>query len=102
MWYYMYVKDPPRNLRLANLFRLRFWMPHECCIDTLEAIKKNELFIRWQYNDAVGDHPSELSLLLLGSLRYLGRGLTFDDLYEATAISREVHCVFLSSFCKIW
>ena len=100
MWYYMYVKDPPRNLRLANLFRLRFRMPHECYIDTLEAIKKNEIFSRWQYNDAVGDHPSELSLLLLGLLRYLGRGLTFDDLYEATAISREVHRVFFRHFVE--
>ena len=31
--------------------------------------------------------PSNIKLLLLGALRYLGRGHTFDDIEEATAIS---------------
>jgi hypothetical protein len=37
---------------------------------------------------------------VLGSLRYLGRGWTFDDLEEATGISEEVHRVFFHRFCK--
>ena len=41
---------------------------------------------------------SPLSLLLLGSLRYLGRGWTFDDIEENTAISEEVHLVFFHEF----
>ena len=40
-----------------------------------------------------------MELLLLGSLRYLGRGWTFDDCEELTAIDQDVHrtffCVFL-------
>jgi len=39
-----------------------------------------------------------MELLLLGTLRYLGRGWTFDDLEESTAISGEVHCVFFHAF----
>ena len=43
-------------------------------------------------------HPIEL--LLLGSLRYLGRGWTFDDLEECTGISEETHRVFFHAFVK--
>ena len=37
---------------------------------------------------------------LLGSLRCLGRGWTFDDLEEQTAISQEVHRCFFHVFIK--
>ena len=36
----------------------------------------------------------------MGSLRYLGRGLTFDDLEECTFISRDVHRVFFHAFVE--
>jgi hypothetical protein len=39
-----------------------------------------------------------MSLLLLCSLRYLGRGWTFDDLSENTAISQEVIRTFFHEF----
>ena len=47
-------------------------------------------------------HPklSPIGLLLLGSLRYLGRGWTFDDLEETTGIDEEVHRVFLHQFIR--
>jgi hypothetical protein len=38
---------------------------------------------------------SPVELLVLGSLRYLGRGWTFDDCEESTAIEKEVHHFFL-------
>ena len=34
---------------------------------------------------------SPVELLVLGSLRYLGCGWTFDDCEESTAIDKEVH-----------
>jgi hypothetical protein len=39
-----------------------------------------------------------VELLLLGTLRYLGRGLTFDDLEKYRAISEETHRVFFHKF----
>ena len=48
-----------------------------------------------------GANTSPLKLLILGSLLYLGRGYTFDDLEECTAISEEVHRVFFHQFIKI-
>ena len=41
---------------------------------------------------------SPIELLLLTSLQYLGRGWTFDDLEECTAISAEVIRVFFHCF----
>ena len=42
---------------------------------------------------------SPFELLLLGSLRCLGRGWTFDDLEESTYVSRDVHRCFFHQFC---
>jgi len=42
---------------------------------------------------------SHIELLLLGSLQYLGRGWTFDDLEESMFISRDVHRCFFHHFC---
>ena len=41
-----------------------------------------------------------LELFILGALRYLGRGWTFDDIAEATGISEESHRIFLALFVK--
>ena len=55
-------------------------------------------FDRWLKCDALGKKPSPISLLLLGTLRYLGRGWTFDDIEESTGISAEVHRCFFHTF----
>eukprot|EP00804_Cyclotella_cryptica_P028824 CCRYP_019719-RA/>CCRYP_019719-RA protein AED:0.29 eAED:0.29 QI:0/0/0/1/0/0.5/2/0/232 len=41
-----------------------------------------------------------IELLFLGSLRYLGRGWTFDDVEECTAVSQEVHRIFFGRFIE--
>ncbi len=41
---------------------------------------------------------SPVGLLVLGLLRYLGCGWTFDDCEESTAIDKEVHCCFFQVF----
>ena len=41
-----------------------------------------------------------MELLLLGSLRYLGRGWTFDDCEESTAIDQDVHRIFFRVFLQ--
>jgi hypothetical protein len=41
-----------------------------------------------------------MELMVLGSLRYLGRGWTFDDLQEATGIDAETHRKFFHTFVK--
>ena len=41
-----------------------------------------------------------MRLLLLGTLRYIGRACTFDDLEEATCLSRELHQNFYHAFIE--
>ncbi len=43
---------------------------------------------------------SPVELLVLRSLCYLGRGWTFDDCEELTAIDKDVHCCFFNVFIR--
>ncbi|KAG7368518.1 hypothetical protein IV203_031261 [Nitzschia inconspicua] len=70
--------------------------------DHLEELKESPHFERWKEGktDCVGRPAAPLALLLLTALRYLGRGWTFDDLSEATAISEEVIRVFFHRYIE--
>jgi DDE superfamily endonuclease len=99
VWYFMYVTGPALDSKhfLAK-FRRRFRMPYAEYQRLLSKVKQDNRFARWNRSDAVGLKASPVELLLLGTLRYLGRGLTFDDLEEYTAISEETHRVFFHEF----
>ena len=86
--------EPPILGTVINRFRLC----HQSFLDLLDEIQQHKLFERWNNPDSVGYPPSSVALLLLGTLRYLGRAWTFDDIEEATAISREVMNVFFHTF----
>ena len=73
-------------------------MPHHSFIDLHKSIDEHQCFNRWQKKDAVGDKVSNTKLLLLGTLRYIGRAWILDDLGEVNGISREVNRIFLSTF----
>ena len=98
-WFMYYIKSPERgDNQFESKFRSRFRLPYDTFIELYEIVKKDILFIRWnRYNN--GNNP-RLGLLLLGVLRYLGRGWTFDDLEEATAISTHVHRDFIHQFLQ--
>jgi len=117
VWYKSYVLPDTLARPSDRLqFRRRFRMTRErfkdllgavCAASSFKPAKNNEneeekqlLFGRWQSCDAVGKKSSPLELLLLGSLRYLGRGWTFDDLREVTAISVETHRQFFHVFLE--
>jgi hypothetical protein len=61
----------------------------------------DNIFLRWrERNDDLRKKKTRVSpieLLLLGSLHYLGRGWTFDNLEESTFIAKDVHPSFLTS-----
>ena len=97
-WYCLYICSPPEGERLNKLFRRRFRLPYSEFIELADELIKHELFHRWTQSDCVGNRPSDYRLLLLGTLRYIGRGLTFDDIEEYTFISGEVHRNFSSIF----
>lgn len=102
LWYILYVSSPNVNCkRFRRKFRGRFRMPYSSFVAFAEEARVANWFPRWTSSDATGKTSSPLELLILGSLRYLGRGWTFDDCEESTAISEEVHRVFFHQFIKI-
>ena len=101
-WFVSHVLSP--NLENKNFhvrFRNRFRMQHHSFLTLLGWVKQSDDFAKWTSAKTVANvSASPVELLLLGSLRYLGRGWTFDDLEESTAISREVHRCFFHVFIK--
>ena len=100
LWYKMYVQNFHilEDDLLQSKFRMRFRLPYNAFLELAEKVKKDDRFARWcgpKYNNK---RASPVKLLLLGSLRYLGRGWTFDDIEECTAVSADVHRCFLHKF----
>ena len=51
-------------------------MPYSSFQVLADSIASNHLFERWTREDATGAKPSNMKLLLLGCLRYMGRAWT--------------------------
>jgi len=82
LWHRVYCNDNaqlPVGSKLMIKFRRRFRMPHEEFRKLLADVEVHDLFSQWSRPNCSGDPPSPIGLLLLGALRCLGRGLTFDD-----------------------
>jgi len=97
LWHNMYIDKPSLDTPQFHVkFRKRFRMPYSSYLELVEKVNNSNLFERWKdKKDAVGNPCAPIPLLLLASLRYLGRAWTFDDLNESTAISEEViRCFF--------
>jgi hypothetical protein len=99
-WYSLYIDNPPNSHRLLKRFRNRFRVPYPEYLGLVDDIKVHEIFSRWFNNDCTGSPHSDIRLLVLGSLRHVGRGHTFDDIEESTFISRDVHRVFFNCFIE--
>lgn len=99
-WYNMYVVSSPQTDAQHKKFRRRFRMPYQSYLNFLEDARTENWFPKTGKPDATGKPGAPLELLVLGALRFIGRGWTFDDLEEATAISEERHRRFLHEFLK--
>jgi DDE superfamily endonuclease len=106
-WWEDYIEDPqPINKHWAKQFRQHFRLPYASFVMLLDMISSddsNGLFDRWKNTkerNRKNKKVSPIELLLLGSLRYLGRGWAFDDMRDVTYISRDVHRKFFHQFVK--
>ena len=98
-WNVNYLERPHvENACFEKKFRNRFRLPYRSFKELLIDTKANHLIKRWTHKRFNIDLV--LGLLLLGSLRYLGRGWTFDDLEEATSMSQYVHWDVFHLFVK--
>ena len=109
LWWIFYLQNPqPNCTRWSQTFRNRFRLPYQSYLALLSMLKDEDdegLFCRWtgrtgrqrNYQPAhthAASLPlkvSPIKLLLLRSLTYLVRGITFDNVDEATFISRHVY-----------
>jgi hypothetical protein len=102
LWFNAYVSCPQTgDKRFEQKFRRRFRLPYESYLQFVEDAREQNWFPKWSKRTLTGENCSPLELLILGSLRYLGRGFTFDDCEESTAISEEVHRVFFHRFIEV-
>ena len=100
-WFLLYVDNPNlEDVSFLKDFRKRFRLPYCKYKELLFELKENPLFSRWgDYSYSCAGIPSSpMELLLLGALRYLGRGWTFDDVSESTGISENVLMHFFEIF----
>jgi hypothetical protein len=102
-WYITYVSHPRTDCpHFQRLFQRRFRLPHQQFLELVAECKSaTTRFKQWSDSkDSAGAASSPLELMVLGALRYLGRGWTFDDLYKATAIHEETHRCFFHVFIE--
>ena len=100
LWYKLYVADSDRerSKKFYLLFRRRFRLPYQSYRDLVTEFRDNDWLPRYERKNAIGQPGVPLDILILGALRYLGRGWTFDDINEATCVSEEVHRRFFKDF----
>ena len=97
-WYLWYVLQPDVDcFEFRKKFRRRFRCSYLSFQKHLAEVKESPLFKAWgdSAKDCIGNESSPIELLLLGVLRYIGRGWCFDDLEEQTCISEGTHRRFL-------
>lgn len=100
-WWVLYVANSPTTERQQQKFRRRARMSHQQYLELLATAREENWFPDAGKADATGKEGAPLELLILGALRYIGRGWTFDDLEEATAISEERHRRFFHEFILV-
>jgi hypothetical protein len=100
LWYMMYVNNSlvSTDSLMSAKFRQRFRIPYTNYLELVELCRADDRFRKWCGFKKNNKRASPIELLVLGALRYLGRGFTFDDIEECTAISREVHRCFFHKF----
>jgi hypothetical protein len=97
-WYQMYVVNfclfEEDLSEVLKFFRTRFCLPYSSFLELVADISANDIFDRWCDIKNKNHRCSPIQLLVLGPLRYLGQGWTFEDIEESTAITLNVHRVF--------
>lgn len=102
-WYKAYIEYPDREDKTFHKkFRLRFRVPYAEFEELAASLEHVDCFSRWHDGpiNASRVRSAPISLLVLTSLRYMGRGLTFDDVEEGSWINAEVIRVFFHMFTQ--
>ena len=101
-WYKFMQRDlSDLNGRNGKLFRLRFTVPYQLFVQLLYLA---QTWFPQKRHHICGRELPPVFLKLMGCLRMLGKGCSWDLLYELSGVSAEVHRTwthkFLDKFCK--
>jgi len=92
LWYKAYVSNflmlEPES-SMAKKFRERFCLPYPNFLQLVVSVSKSKLFDKWCGHKWNNKQALPIELLVLGSLRYLGRGWTFHDVEENTDMGQQ-------------
>lgn len=102
-WYLNYCVSNAADLdeRSKKEFRRRFRMPRCQVIALCNRAVEENWFPTREKPDACGKVGVPLMLLILGCLRYLGRGVTFDDIAESINTSTATIQTFFHEFIEV-
>jgi hypothetical protein len=102
VWYTMYVGSPAIDDRnFHKMFGLRFRVPYNFFISLSQEMKINAAFERWSGQpNCTGTPSTPIELLILASLRILGRDWKLDDFQETIGVSHMTIRLFFHKFCE--
>ena len=86
LWWDLYIESPELTPIFKKEFRNAFRMPYDSFLLLVKDAKHENWFPREKSVNSAGRPSSPLELLILGSLRYLGRGFTFSGLWDVTFV----------------
>ena len=86
---------------LGKKFRRRFRVPYCIFLEIVRSLKEENGLADFKV-EASGEEGVHIRLLVLGSLRALGSGCTFDLIEELTSVSEESHRVFFQKEFLKW
>ena len=87
--------------RLGAKFRKRFRVPFTVFEEICTDLRNVHKLLEHRY-DAKGEESIRISLLVLGSLRCIASGCTFDAIEELTCVSQDTHRVFFHKYFCTW
>ena len=102
VWYRRYVSEASwlHNERHFQQFRRRFRMPYIQFKGLVKLAREQNWFPAYEKLNRCNQPRTPLELFILGALRYLGRGWTFDDIAEATGVSHRIFLALLLKVCR--
>jgi len=86
---------------IGRKFRRRFRVPFSVFLEICSSINATHNLPDEKF-DARGQECVKLSLLVLGCLRILGSGCTFDAIEELTCVSQDTHRKFFHKYFCTW
>lgn len=101
-WYIDYVVEGtlPYGARLLKTFKRRFKMPFTAFKDIVKEAQEKEWFPDYEENYAFGQKNVTLDMLILTSIRFLGRGCPVDEISGLSGISEKAIRKFYKAFTE--